>query len=339
WAQGALLGLFNEGKVVQEGAVGRAVEEALLVPASGWGALRTRLLEAYRGLDETEGYAFGYWKNICRPMLQLDLAHQIACAWRRGGLCEGCRPGAVMSFPAKGNVAAAHIPHPVLLGVSSDPRAPLRRWIETGYWDVRGDYQVHHNWNELYNRVQGTWFAESERVAERIAHVANTHGTHTARLPWSATWKPWKQPPWSDSDDTAELVQADLDRRIAHWRVLNLRDLLDAFRLAPHLVTTLQRHTANSLQHVARNPNTTQGTHNYYIGCYDQVYVVLEFEGGDKINDATDDQGRSNRSKLRALLAPTCLRADSAEEAEQRTATFWAQVRQDAGCADYTDYS
>ncbi|EZG43205.1 hypothetical protein GNI_182650 [Gregarina niphandrodes] len=127
------------------------------------------------------------------------------------------------------------------------------------------------------------------------------------------------------------------DDRIRHGRVISLRALVAGCRLTRELVDSLQRAARTYCKRaacLARKRGTRPGT-GWYVGCYDQVYVTLEFDRQDCLICAGSHPLLGVKTKLGLLLTPECLKASSEEEAESREAAFFERVRTDACCREY----
>ncbi|EZG43200.1 hypothetical protein GNI_182900 [Gregarina niphandrodes] len=265
-----------------------AVHASLTADFKWLDELRKSLLAAYHEWDKSGRYRDRVWKGVCRPMLSMDRYGRVATVSTDAAgegiqtrSCARCIEGPLTSLAVPGCVSNMRLAPYVDHWVPPSPKTPRSIWPDS-------DYAPGARWDVVRPWMRGSWREEYARAATAIADVATTLQTNTEELPCSATWMPWRSELLPEDEETFEKVHGEIDKQIALWRVTPLRSLLRYFRFAPKMVDYLERQCALGLHHARKLcPNT-----HFFVGCYNQVYAVLNFQHDESRDGDGDDAWR-----------------------------------------------
>ncbi|EZG43208.1 hypothetical protein GNI_182680 [Gregarina niphandrodes] len=324
---------------------------ALKQPMESWQALEEALLEAWAAEEPgwIGGPDSGYWGGVCRPMLDLDWRHHVSvvkpCWPQRSYACERCRSRQLDSFTGA-------VGHEVRPGQRcGEPEAPVAGWDRETCLVL---------WKREVVLANDAVKEEAKQQSRPDSPVS------AVRLPAAACWMPWEsrrehEPRYpltraeakavsraltsaharalrsaeaeaEATDDIRALTTTEAEgyewllkamgERIAYHRLISLSNFIDNYRLSPVIFDSLKRQIRRALRR--------DGRKGLYVGCYEQVYLIL-----DSAIDNTRPRPRgtfrkSIKTKLCVVLAPTCLQANSENVANERTREFFKQLRKDA---------
>ncbi|EZG43475.1 hypothetical protein GNI_170660 [Gregarina niphandrodes] len=282
--------------------------------------IKTKFMLAYKLLDPTEEYKAMHWRGVCRPPLGLNSLHQVAVVPQGGGLEMG--GVGIPDFQARGLQMAISGALGHELGVRGElcadcqPRTKVDlrtpAWLRTITAAAAPEWSVRDSDGKEKGR---TWFQVAYAASEQVRADAESLGLGTVIIPFSHVWKPWKIECVGEA-----CVTHELQLQLKHGCLVQLRDLLQTHRLTSNVANSLVRQLRQRLKHVGSC---------CCIGSYAQVFVSLE----QRCPRLTALQ-RVDETKLRIVLTPECMQAESKEQATLITDQFIQTFKADAGYFD-----